>query len=41
MTIERRADRRGEDEAMILPQRSGLEPVGSLKRVVLTERLYG
>jgi hypothetical protein len=41
VTIERRADRRREDQAVIVPQRSGLEPVGSLALAVLAKRLPG
>jgi len=41
VTIERHPDRRYEDQVMILPQRSSLEPVGSPARVVLAECLHG
>jgi hypothetical protein len=41
VTIEWPADRCREDQAVILPQRSGFEPVSSLTLVVLAERLHG
>jgi len=40
VTIQERPDRGREDQAVILPQRSGLEPVRSLPLVVLAERLH-
>ena len=41
VTIQWRADRRREDQAVILPQRSGLKPVSSLKLVVTPETVKG
>jgi len=41
VTIQWHADRGREDKDVILPQRSGLKPVGSLPLVVLAGRLHG
>jgi hypothetical protein len=41
VTIQRRPDRRREDQAAILPQRPSPQPVGGLTTVVLQQRLHG
>ena len=40
MTIKRRANGRREDQAVILPERSGQQPVLGLAVKMLTERPY-
>ena len=40
MTIKGRADSRGEDQAVILPENAGQQPIVSLALKMLTERPY-